>query len=335
MIKIGIIGTGRLGGFHADKIVAHDDFRLVGVMDTLPSAREQLAAKHNVKAFDNLDSLLDHVDAVVIAVPTSLHYELGDLTLRRRKHLLMEKPLCNNSADAEKLVELATQNNLILQVGHIEEFNPAWQPAKKYVHEFADNKPILINTLRTSGYTFRCTDVGTVLDMMIHDIDLVLSIVQHNIVSINTIGFNIIKGQHEDTANAYVQFENGTVANFFSSRVAATAVREMHFITANGNIHVDFAQRSLTLQKINNTITSGNLAPEQLNTAVIPKIQPTFMQDFFATNQINNDSVDALALETDDFAKAIKTGNPPRVTGKRGLNAIKLAEEILKIMKYN
>ncbi|MDR2644001.1 MAG: Gfo/Idh/MocA family oxidoreductase [Planctomycetaceae bacterium] len=335
MIKIGIIGAGRLGSFHADKIVAHADFELVGVMDTLQSAREQLAAKYNVKVFDNPDSLLDNVDAVVIAVPTSLHYELGDLALRRKKHLLIEKPLCNNTACADKLVELSNKNNSILQVGHIEEFNPAWQPARKNILEFANNKPVIINATRTSGYTFRSTDVGTLLDMMIHDIDLVLSIVQHNTVSVSAVGFNIIGGQHEDIADARVQFENGTVANFFSSRVAAAAVREMHITTVSGNIHIDFAQRSLTLQKINNTIKSGKFAPENLNPETISKIQPTFMQEFFVTNKIENESVDALALEIDDFALAIKNGTPPRITGERGLNAVKLAETILKTMQCN
>ncbi|MDR1485867.1 MAG: Gfo/Idh/MocA family oxidoreductase [Planctomycetaceae bacterium] len=335
MIKIGIIGAGRLGSFHADKIIAHTDFELVGVMDVLPSAREQLAAKYNVQSFDNPDSFLNHVDAIVIAAPTSLHYELGNLTLRRKKHLLMEKPLCNNSADAEKLVELANANNLILQVGHIEEFNPAWLPAKKNIIDLAANKPVIINAARTSGYTFRSTDVGTLLDMMIHDIDLVLSIVQHAAVSINAAGFNIIGGQHEDIADARVQFENGTVANFFSSRVAAAAVREMKVIAVGGNVHIDFAQRSLTLQKISSSIKSGNFAPERITPETISKIQPSFMQEFFVTNKIENESVDALALETDDFARAIKTGNPPRVTGNRGLNAVKLAEKILKTIRCN
>ncbi|MDR1291595.1 MAG: Gfo/Idh/MocA family oxidoreductase, partial [Planctomycetaceae bacterium] len=158
MIKIGIIGAGRLGSFHADKVVANTDFELVGVMDTSQFAREQLAAKHNVKSFEKAEQLLDVVEAVVIAAPTLLHYELGNLTLQHKKHLLMEKPLCNNSADADKLVELASKNNVVLQVGHIEEFNPAWQHAKKNIIEFADNKPFLINTVRTSGYTFRSTD---------------------------------------------------------------------------------------------------------------------------------------------------------------------------------
>jgi predicted dehydrogenase len=335
MIKIGIIGAGRLGSFHADKIVANADFELVGVMDTVQSAREQLATKHNVKSFDKPDQLLDVVDAVVIAAPTFLHYELGVLVLQRKKHLLMEKPLCNNSADAEKLVELASKNNVVLQVGHIEEFNPAWQYAKKSILDFADNKPFLINTVRTSGYTFRSTDIGTVLDMMIHDIDLVLSIVKHDAAFVNAVGFNIIGGQHEDIANAYVQFENGTTANFFSSRVAAAAVRKTQVVTANGNIEIDFAQRSLTLQKINNSVKSGKFAPEQLAPETISKIQPEFMQEFFATDKIENESVDALALETNDFARAIKTGTAPFVTGERGLNAIKLAEKFLDAMKRN
>ncbi|MDR1480390.1 MAG: Gfo/Idh/MocA family oxidoreductase [Planctomycetaceae bacterium] len=335
MIKIGIIGTGRLGSFHADKIVGNTDFELVGVMDTAQLAREQLAAKHNVKSFDNPEQLLDIVDAVVVASPTSLHYELGSLALRRKKHLLVEKPLCNNAADAEKLVELANKNNTVLQVGHIEEFNPAWQSAKKYITEFADNKPFIINTTRTSGYTFRSVDIGTVLDMMIHDIDLVLSIVQYDSAFVKAVGINIIGGQHEDIANAYVQFEDGTTANFFSSRVAAVAVRETQIVTVNGNINIDFAQRSLTLQKINDSVKSGNFAPDKITSETIAKIQPVFMKEFFVTTKIENESVDALASETKDFARAIKTGTPPQVTGKRGLNAIKLAEKFLNTIKHN
>ncbi|MDR2344898.1 MAG: Gfo/Idh/MocA family oxidoreductase [Planctomycetaceae bacterium] len=334
MIKIGIIGAGRLGSFHADKIVAHADLELAGVMDTVQSAREKLSAKHNVKSFDSLDSFLNIVDAVVIAAPTSLHYEIGYSVLQSKKHLLMEKPLCDNATDSEKLVELADKNNVILQAGHIEEFNPVWQAAKNNIIELADNKHFIIDAVRTSGYTFRSTDVGTLLDMMIHDIDLVLSIVQHDISFINAVGFNIIGGQHEDIADVRVQFENGTVAKFFSSRVAAAAVRTMQVITVNGNVNIDFAQRTLSLQKINDSVKFGNFAPEKLTQENIAEIQPNFMKDFFTTTKIENESVDALAMEIDDFARSIKTNSPPQVTGKRASNAVKLAEKILTAIKY-
>ncbi|MDR2168700.1 MAG: Gfo/Idh/MocA family oxidoreductase [Planctomycetaceae bacterium] len=335
MIKIGIIGAGRLGSFHAEKIVAHSEFELVGVMDTDIVASERLAVKHKVKSFDKLENILNNVDAVVLAAPTALHYEIGKTALQYGKHLLMEKPLCDNAACGDELVKLSSKNNLVFQVGHIEEFNPAWQDAKKHIIEFSDNEPILIDTVRTSGYTFRSTDIGTTFDMMIHDIDLVLSIVQHDAISINAAGFNIIGGKHEDIASVNVKFENGTVANLFSSRVANNATRTMRITTKNGNVDIDFAKRTLLLQKINADVKSGKFAPKRILNEDITKIQPTFMQEFFVTAKIENESVDALALEVDDFANAIKNGKTPRVTGERGLKAIKLAEKFLTSMKIN
>ncbi|MDR2761845.1 MAG: Gfo/Idh/MocA family oxidoreductase, partial [Planctomycetaceae bacterium] len=323
------------GSFHADKIVANKDLKLVSVMDTVQSVSEKLSEKHGVESFTDLRLFLKTVDAVVIAAPTSLHYELGVETLKQKKHLLIEKPICNNSDDAEKLVELADTNKVVLQVGHIEEFNPAWYAAKSYILDFADKKPIIIDAIRTSGYTFRSTDVGAALDLMIHDIDLVLSITPSKTTFTSAAGFNIIGGKHEDITDARVEFENGTVAHFFASRVSIDAVRTMQIMAAHGKLNIDFAQKKIELQKIAEKVSAGEFASERIKPDELANIQPIFMKEFFEKHKIDNLSGDALEDEIKDFANAVKTGKPPKVTGERGLKAVKLAEKILKSMRCN
>jgi len=221
MLKLGIIGAGRLGSFHADKAVAHPGVELVGIADPSDTARNSLAKKHGVQTFTAFDEMLPMVDAVVIASPTFLHFGLGNACLQEGKHVLMEKPMCASLAEGRQLVDLAKQRGLILQVGHVEEFNPAWAAAKKLIRsDLMAGEPILIDAVRTSGYTFRSTDIGAVFDMMIHDIDLVLSLAASQVFSVDAIGFHIIGGPHEDIAHARLRFDNGCAANLFSSRVA-------------------------------------------------------------------------------------------------------------------
>ena len=331
MLKLGIIGTGRLGSFHADKIAAHTEAELIGVSDPCESARNSVAQKHGVKAFDLFDDMLPEVDAVVIAAPTYLHYGLGKACLQAGKHVLMEKPMCSSLDESRILVDLAKQRGLVLQVGHVEEFNPAWTAAKKTLRQdLMLGEPLLIDAVRTSGYTFRSTDVGTVFDMMVHDIDLVLSLVSSDVVSVDAIGFHIIGGPNEDVAHARMHFDNGCAANLFSSRVADKAERKMRISTSSATITVDFATRTTTCHRAGGEVLEGKFAPNRVLPDSVPLLTPTFMQDAFSLSTETHDAVDALAAELDDFVVSVQTGKVPRVSGVRALEAVLVAEAIVR-----
>ena len=331
MLRIGIIGAGRLGSFHAEKVSSHSAVELVGVVDPCDAARNGLANKHGVQAFYSFDEMLPRVDAMIIASPTYLHYGLGSACLQAGKHVLMEKPMCASLAEGRKLVELAKQRGLVLQVGHVEEFNPAWTATKRHLRsDLMDGEPLLIDAVRTSGYTFRSTDIGTVFDMMIHDIDLVISLVASHVFSVDAIGFHVIGGQNEDVAHARLRFDNGCVANLFSSRVADKAERKMRITAATATVAVDFGTRTTTCHRADETVLRGKFAPNNVLPDAVSLLMPTFMQDAFSLETETHDAVDALAAELDDFVLSIQSGKPPRVSGSRALESVSVAETIVK-----
>lgn len=330
MIKLGIIGAGRLGSFHADKAAAHEKVELVGVADPSESARKKIAEKHRIREFADLEELLPVVDAVVIAAPTFLHYELGMPCLRQGRHVLMEKPMCASWSEARNLVAAAQRSNVVFMVGHVEEFSPAWAAALPTFQEIREGAPCMIETVRTSGYTFRSTDIGTVFDMMIHDIDLVLSLVPSRVIAVDALGFNLIGGSHEDTASARIRFENGAFANLFSSRVASAARREMTVMLPSGTTKIDFGSRVVTTHRPAGPVAEGVFAPDMIGPEKAAELAPTFMQNYFETTELHSDAVDALSLEMNDFVTSIESGRPPRVSGERALAAVALAEKIVE-----
>jgi predicted dehydrogenase len=336
MLKIGIIGAGRLGSFHADKVAAHPGTELVGIADPSDTTRKTLAQKHGVQAFTSFDEMLLLVDAVIIAAPTFLHFGLGNACLHAGKHVLMEKPMCASLAEGRTLVELAKKRGLVLQVGHVEEFNPAWAAAKKAIrNDLMVGEPILIDAVRTSGYTFRSTDVGTVFDMMIHDLDLVLSLIASSVFSVDAIGFHVIGGPHEDVAHARLRFDNGCAANLFSSRVAEKGERTMQITTATAAVTIDFGTRTTTYHRADDTVLQGKYAPNNILPDSIPLLTPTFMKDAFTLEVETYDAVDALAAELDDFILSIQSNKTPRVSGSRALESISVAETIVRSISKN
>ncbi|MDR3234636.1 MAG: Gfo/Idh/MocA family oxidoreductase [Planctomycetaceae bacterium] len=330
MLKLGIIGAGKLGGFHAEKAIANPNVELVGVADPSVTARRIIAKKFGVETFASFDELLPKTDAVIIASPTFLHYSIGSIAMQAGKHVMLEKPMCSRLRDARQLVETARKNNVVLQVGHVEEFNPAWKTAKKALAvERQENLPMLINAVRTSGYTFRCTDVGTVFDMMIHDIDLVLSLTDSHVFAVDAIGFHTIGGTHEDTAHARLIFDNGSIANLYSSRIASAATREMQITTALGSITIDFAKRTTAMHRPNALVLKGEYAPNRILPDAVLLIAPEFMKESFETEVTEHPAVDALAEELNDFVLSVTANKLPQVSGSRALEAVSVAETIV------
>jgi predicted dehydrogenase len=188
----------------------------------------------------------------------------------------------------------------------------------------------LIETVRTSGYTFRSTDIGTVFDMMIHDIDLVLSLVASHVFSVDAIGFHVIGGPNEDAAHARLRFDNGCAANLYSSRVSEKAERKMRITTSTATVTVDFGIRTTTCHRADETVLQGKFAPHKILPDSIALLMPTFMKDAFSLKTETYDAVDALMAELDDFVHAVQSHTVPRVPGSRALEAVSVAETIVR-----
>ncbi len=328
-LKIAVIGAGRLGGFHAQKLAKMPEEELSAIVDPLPANRQRVAAECRCPAFADYRDLLGRIDAAVIAAPTACHYQLAKDFLESNTHLLVEKPLCLNSREADELVALAKKRNLVLQVGHVERFNPAFSASIPHLSD-----PKYIETVRTSGYTFRSTDVGVVLDLMIHDLDLVLSIARSRVQKVDAVGIKVV-GKDEDVANARIQFQSGCVANLSVSRVSREAARRMQVWSQRAFADIDFAARTSTLVRPSETLRQGAFHVDELSSEQVEHCRRSFADEHLPCEQLQYDAVDALALEVRDFVEAIHSHRRPLVDGQAGRDAVALAETILDRIHTN
>ncbi|MGA2621301.1 MAG: Gfo/Idh/MocA family oxidoreductase [Thermoguttaceae bacterium] len=325
-LRVAVIGAGRLGGFHAHKLVGFPHVELVAVVDPAAASRNRLAAECNTTPLAEHRPLVGKIDAAVIATPTVLHHAIARELLEAKTHLLVEKPLCATLAEADELVEAARRNQVVLQVGHIERFNPALAAAVPHVRE-----PKYIEAVRAAGFTFRSMDVGVVLDLMIHDIDLVLALVRAPLVRVEALGISVLGG-YEDVANARLQFEGGCLATLSASRVALEPVRRMHVWGARAYAHLDFATRTTTLVRPSEALLRRQFHPERLTPEQVEYYRERLAEEHLPREQRRFEAVDALALELQDFVEAILTPRQPRVTGEAGRDALAVAEQILAAM---
>ena len=337
MLKLGIIGAGRLGSFHADKAAKHSGVQLIGIVDSCESRRKELAAKHGIADYAQAAELLQQADAVVIAAPTQFHHALGREALEAGVHVLMEKPLAVSEQEAKELVQLAESQKRILQVGHVEQFNPAWELAQPVLQAVQAGNRAIFSAERTSGYTFRSTDIGVVHDLMVHDLDLILSVVPSSIRAIEATGFHVIgsakQGGHEDIAHARLRFENGTVAEIRASRVDTEARRQMRIQTAHFSAEIDFASRETKITQASDAVVKGEFSPAVLGGTNPAEIAKTFMSEQFSNAKTAGEAVDALVLELEDFVQAIQNGAPSQVPGTRALKAVAAADAVAKIIR--
>ncbi len=322
-LRMAVVGAGRLGGFHAQKLAARKDVELVAVVDPLPANRHRVAAQCQTEACADCAGLLGRLDAAVIAAPTSLHHAVAREFLEAGVHLLVEKPLCTSRAEADELVTAARRRGVVLQVGHVERFNPAFHAAADGIRT-----PKYIEAVRSSGFTFRSTDVGVVLDVMIHDIDLVLAMVRSPLRKVDALGFSVLGG-HEDVANARLEFECGCVATLSASRVSYEQVRRMQVWSAEGFAAVDFAARTATLVRPSETLRRRQFDVDALTPGQVDYYRQHFAEEHLPKEKLTFDAVDALALEQDDFVESIRNGREPQVNGEAGRDALAVAEQIL------
>lgn len=323
-LRVGVVGVGHLGRHHARILAGIEGVELVGVADARIEQARTVAEPLGTAAYDDYRGLLGRVDAISVAVPTFLHREIGTAFLEMEIPTLIEKPLAGCVADASALVDLARSKGTLLQVGHIERFNPALRAVAS-----EGWRPRYIDAERLGLYTFRSTDIGVVHDLMIHDIDLLLSWVKAPVRQVSAVGVRLF-GKHEDVANAWIEFEDGTVATLSASRASYQAVRKMRLWSEDGYAALDFASRQATLISPSERLRAGDL-----NVAGVDLSQPSLVREHLFGEVLNVRQVPApesrepLAEELEDFVRAVTTGSPPKVSGSEALRAMRLADQIL------
>ena len=304
-IPVGVVGVGYLGKFHAEKYARMPDVELVGVADINPSQANKIAGQLGTNAFTHHGQLFGKVEAVSIAVPTPDHYRVGREFLDHGIDVLVEKPMTTSIAEADALIESAEARGLILQVGHLERFNPATVALQDIVR-----RPLFIEAHRLSLYTERNTDVSVVLDLMIHDIDIILNFVQSEILHIHAAGAPVIC-EHVDIANVRLEFKNGCVANVTASRVSAKNQRKLRIFQKDAYVSVDFANHEITV------IRQDQNACNQL----IPGM---------GIEQLSFSETDALEDELSAFIAAVSSREAPQVSGRVGRKSLIIALDIME-----
>jgi predicted dehydrogenase len=322
-LRVGVVGVGHLGKEHARILATLPDVELVGVADPNPSQVELVAQRCGTRAFRDHRDLLPLVEAAVIAAPTSHHAALAADFLARGLPLLVEKPMTQTVRQAEEMIELAQQHGTLLQIGHIERFNPAFEELLRHPLQ-----PKFITCERYSGFSGRSTDIGVVLDLMIHDLDLVLALVQAPVRTVEALGVAVLGG-NEDLAQARVTFTNGCVADLKASRVHPTPVRCMHVFAPEGFAGVDFGRRHLTLMQPAEHLRQCRLDSRRLDAATLASLKAQLFGRHVQVQELDCSAGDQLTRELQEFLHCVRTGQRPRVDGTAGRDALALAGRIL------
>jgi len=301
-LSVGVIGVGYLGQHHARIYKNLPDVKLVGVCDTSVTQGEEIAKKYETNYYKDKIKLLKAVDAVSVAVPTPFHYDVAKDVLLNKKHLLLEKPIAEKISQAEKLINIAEKENLVFQIGHIERFNPAIIASLPFI-----KTPLFIESHRLAPFKNRGVDVPVIYDLMVHDIDIVLSSVNSEIKKIDAVGVPVLSREF-DIANARIEFENGTIANFTTSRVSKEKMRKIRFFQADSYISIDYLNHSVEYYK------------------------REFKDEtpFISREEIKVTDAEPLKLELKSFIECIKNGTTPKVTAVEAKNALSVAYKIVR-----
>jgi predicted dehydrogenase len=322
-----VVGVGHLGKEHARILAGLEAVELVGVADVNGEQAEAIARRLGTEAHTDYAPLLDRVDAACIVVPTSQHFLVAAEFLRRGIPVLVEKPLAATLEEAEALVELAERHGAALQVGHIERFNPAFEELQK-----RQLQPKFVACERLGPYTGRSSDVGVVLDLMIHDLDLLLALVRSPVRRVEALGVSVF-ARHEDVANARMDFANGCVATVTASRASPVARRLMHVWAPEGYACVDFARRALTLVQPSEALRRDGLDVRRLDAATRGRLKEELFNRHFEVLELDRNQGDQLTRELEDFIRCVRERAVPGVDGIAGLNALALASRVLESVR--
>ena len=302
-VRVGVIGVGYLGKFHAEKYSRMDNVQLMGVVDVNRALAEEVAVRFDTRTFADYQDIIGHVDAVSIVVPTEDHFSVAAKCLNHDLDVLIEKPMTATLEQADELIKIAESRGRIMQIGHLERFNPAVIALKDIVHQ-----PMFIEAHRLSIFKERSTDVSVVLDLMIHDIDIIMNIVKSKIKSIHAAGAPVIC-EHADIANVRLEFESGCVANVTASRISTKNQRKIRMFQKDAYVSVDFTTRDITIIRRDESITDD----------LIPGMD---------IRQLSFSDSDALEDELSSYIQAVSTRQNPVVSGNAGRKALEVALSI-------
>lgn len=320
MLKVGVLGAGHLGKIHLRLLQQSTKYELVGFYDENAENALKIEKEFGYKRFDTIAKLLTAVDVVDIVTPTLSHYKCAKVAIKSGKHVFLEKPISNTVAEAEEIIALAKEYNVKGQVGHVERFNPAFISVKDAIEN-----PMFIETHRLAEFNPRGTDVPVVLDLMIHDIDAILSVVKSKVKDIHASGVSVISDT-PDIANARIEFENGCVANLTSSRISLKNMRKSRFFQKDAYISVDFLEKKCEVVKMKD-------APEVPGDfdMILQNAEGLKKQIYFDNPEVENNN--AILEELETFADAIVNDTTPIVTLEDGTEALRVAYAIIEAMK--
>lgn len=320
MLKVGVLGAGHLGKIHLRLLNQSEHYQLIGFYDPMTENAKKVADEFGYHYFDDIEKLIDAVDVVDIVTPTINHFDCAKMAIEKRKHIFIEKPITTTVEEAEKLRDLVKKQGVRGQVGHVERFNPAFTGVKDKIEN-----PMFIETHRLAEFNPRGTDVPVVLDLMIHDIDIILSVVKSKVKSVHASGVSVIS-ETPDIANARLEFENGCVANLTSSRISLKNMRKSRFFQKDAYISVDFLEKKSEVVKMKD-------APENPGDfdMILQNAEGVKKQIYFDNPKIEANN--AILDELESFANAINNNLTPEVSLSEGTEALRVAYQIIDCFK--
>ncbi|WP_297517407.1 Gfo/Idh/MocA family oxidoreductase [Flavobacterium sp.] len=320
MLKVGVLGAGHLGKIHLRLLQQSEKYELVGFYDENADYAEKIAAELGYHRFDTIAKLIQAVDVVDIVTPTLSHYKCAKVAIKSGKHVFIEKPIATTVDEAEEIIALAREYGVQGQVGHVERFNPAFQAVRDKIEN-----PMFIETHRLAEFNPRGTDVPVVLDLMIHDIDAILSVVKSKVIAVHASGVSVLS-QSPDIANARLEFENGCVANITSSRISMKNMRKSRFFQKDAYISVDYLDKVCEVVKMKEAPEHPGDFDMILQNAEGERKQIYFDNPAVAPNN-------AILEELETFAEAIQNNTSPIVTLEDGTEALRVAYQIIEAME--
>jgi len=329
-LRVGVVGVGHLGRHHARILNSFPDAKLVGVVDADLKQAQRIAESYQAQAYDRFEPLLDQVDAVSVVTPTSFHHQVASAFLSRGIACLVEKPICKTVAEAEDLIELARRSGAPLQVGHIERFNPAFEELMS-----RSITPKFLEAERHGPFTGRSTDIGAVLDLMIHDLDLILTMVPGPVREVHAVGAAVLGG-HEDMVNARIVFESGCVAHVTASRISARPKRRLRIWAPEGYAGIDFVSRKVHFVQVSEEVRRHGLRLDHMDPQARERLKEEFFGRHLEVFGVDGDrNGDQLTAELRHFLDCVRSGRTPRVSGEAGRDALALAHRVLEALRQH
>jgi len=328
-LKVAVVGVGHLGRAHARIYSEMDEVELVGVVDANPAVADQVADSLSTRAFYNHSDIIGLAEAASVATPTDVHFPVARELIEAGIHLIIEKPMTPSLDEAEELVRLAEEKNVRLQVGHVERFNPAVMAVESYIEN-----PRFIECDRISPFSFRSIDIGVVLDLMIHDLDIVLAFVGSEPVEVEGLGVAVF-GEHEDMASARIVFENGCVSYLRASRISNKRLRKIRVFQPDSYISLNYAEHTAQIFRRKKSLSQAELLELRNRYPSLEEAQKYLFQNLLEIKEVPIKEEEPLRMELRSFVQAVMEGREPEVSGELGLRAMRLASRILESIRRN